>query len=334
MSNVKTPSDIIPGFTCLAPSIFEYAPATPYELARMSEKDPDAPSLIILCSWTGANLKHVAKYTAEYQKLFPSTRIMLIATTSKDLCFRKSKRKQERLRPAVYRIASLGYLADLDNDAGILMHAFSEGGSNKACELAEAYHNMTGSRLPVSALCLDSTPGHPRYLRCCNALSKSLPQVPVLRHTGLVFMSAVLGAIWLSYLCVKGPDNNFITRTRRRLLDPKNFDPNTPRCYMYSKEDALVAWQDVYEHATEATQKGVPVQGVMFDGSGHVGHARREPERYWEAVTETWRGSVVRSEKRGVEIMVEEKGVGKREVKKDENPWSVANLRSLGVFCF
>ncbi|KAF2824215.1 DUF829-domain-containing protein [Ophiobolus disseminans] len=290
------------GFTLLAPSTYEYTPSTIYSPDYSAPKEIEAPSLVLLCTWTGAQNRHIAKYTSKYQSLFPSTRIMVIATTTKDLCFRNSRRKQERLRPAVERMSSLEYL--LASNAGILLHVFSEGGSNKACELAEAYYIITGKRLPVSALCLDSTPGHPRYLRLCNALNKSLPQIPVLRHTGLFFGSAVLGAIWITYRFVKGKNNNVITRTRKRLLDLTHFDLTAPRCYLYSKEDALIAWQDVNEHAEESMQMGMSVNKVLFGGSGHVGHARKEPERYWSAVMATWRSTAV--EMHGVTVVVED----------------------------
>jgi hypothetical protein len=322
MSKMESYNSIIPGFTVLAPSIYECSPPSAYKLSSSIAPETDAPSLIILCSWTGANSKHVAKYTTDYRRLFPSTRILVIATTAKDLCFRNSKRKQERLRPAVDSISSLEYLNAGGNDASILMHVFSEGGSNKACELAEAYHTTTGKRLPVSALCLDSTPGHPRYLRLCKALNKSLPQIPVLRHTGLMFGGAALGALWLTYLLVKGSENNVITRTRRRLLDPKIFDLSAPRCYLYSKEDTLIAWQDVCEHATESSHLGMPVTEELFEGSGHVGHARQEPERYWNAVLYTWRSSKIACEKYGVTVLVEHVGL---HVVKDSGRWSCAD---------
>jgi hypothetical protein len=315
-------NSIVPGFAVLAPSIYEYTPRSAYKLSSSIAQEIDAPSLIILCSWTGANSKHVAKYTTEYHRLFPSTRILVIATTAKDLCFRNSKRKQERLRPAVDHISSLEYLDASNNNAGILMHAFSEGGSNKACEMAEAYYTTTGKRLPVSALCLDSTPGHPRYLRLCKALNKSLPQIPVLRHTGLVFGAAALGTLWLTYLLVKGSENNVITRTRRRLLDPKHFDLSAPRCYLYSKEDALIAWQDVREHATESSHLGVSVTEEIFEGSRHVGHARQEPERYWNAVMCTWRSSRIECEKHGIIVLAEHVGL---RVVEDSERWSCAD---------
>lgn len=290
MAEIKLSNKSIPQFTETAPSIWEHTPPT--EISHCSpSKDTEAPALIILCTWTGAQNRYIAKYTSVYQELFPSTKIMVIATTTKDLCFRNSERKQERLRPAVERISSLQYLHEIGHDNGILMHVFSEGGSNKACELAEAYFNITGNRLPVTALCLDSTPGHPRYLRLCNALNKSLPQVPVLRHTGLLFGSVALGAIWVTYKLVKGAENNVITRTRRRLLDTTHFNPSAPRCYLYSSSDVLIASKDVHEHAQESADAGIPVTDVIFEGSGHVGHARQDPKRYWDAVMETWRSS-------------------------------------------
>jgi hypothetical protein len=302
MTKTKVSStNMLPNFTLVTPSIYEHTPSSIYD-----HKDTDAPSLILLCTWTGAQARYIAKYTAEYRSLFPHTRIMVIATTAKDLCFRNSARKQHRLKPAVERISSLEYLNADGAAAGILMHVFSEGGSNKACELAEAYFAITGKRLPVSALCFDSTPGHPRYLRLCNALNKSLPQIPVLRHTGLIVGSAVLGAIWITYRVFKGPDNNVITRTRRRLLDPTHFDLAAPRCYLYSKADELIAWQDVCEHVDESKARGLRVQEEVFEGSGHVGHARQEPERYWRAVMATWRSSNAMDEKSGTAVMMKE----------------------------
>jgi hypothetical protein len=318
-------ANALPGFTQIAPSIYEYIPSIRYSNVYLDEKISDAPSLILLCTWTGAQCRYIAKYTSEYQSLFPTTRIMVVATTAKDLCFRNSARKQERLRPAVNQIASLEYLNVSGSTSGILMHVFSEGGSNKACELAEAYLNTTGKRLPISALCFDSTPGHPRFRRLCNALSKSLPQVPVLRHAGLLVGSAVLGTIWITYTAFKGRENNVISKTRRRLLDPTHFDLLTPRCYLFSEDDALIAWQDVREHAEESMDNGVPVKQVLFEGSGHVGHARQEPDRYWDAVMATWRSAGAMEEKSRFTVVVEE--VDMAELKR----WSDATLISAKV---
>lgn len=171
------------------------------------------------------------------------------------------------------------------------MHVFSEGGSNKLCELATAYQRSTGSRLPISALFLDSTPGHPRYLRLCSALAKSFPPIPVLKQLATVVAVVLLGVTWILYEGFVGYDNNPVSKSRKRLLDPQLFDLTTPRCYLYSKKDALIAWQDVYEHAGESREHSGAVTEIIFENSGHVDHARQEPVRYWDAVTTVWRQS-------------------------------------------
>jgi hypothetical protein len=111
--------------------------------------------------------------------------------------------------------------------------------------------------------------------------------------------------MWMAYKWVKGPENNVITRTRRRLLDPTHFDLTAPRCYLYSCNDTLIAWQDVHEHAEDSAQTGVPVTEVLFKDSGHVGHMRQEPNRYWSAVMATWDSASASSEeKSGVTVVV------------------------------
>ncbi|RAR00651.1 indole-diterpene biosynthesis protein PaxU [Stemphylium lycopersici] len=41
---------------------------------------PETP-LILVFSWNGAALKHIAKYTSTYQALFPHARILLVTST-------------------------------------------------------------------------------------------------------------------------------------------------------------------------------------------------------------------------------------------------------------
>jgi hypothetical protein len=321
----------IPGFTPIAPSIWEYEPERLlYQFwSPPLPKDTEAPSLILLCTWTGAQNRYIAKYTAEYRSLFPSARIMVIATTAKDLCFRSSRQKQRRLEVAVDRIIRYEYLVDSFSTGGILMHAFSEGGSNKACELVEAYYNTTCKRLPLRALYLDSTPGHPRYLHSCNALYKSLPRIPIVNYILFVLCCALLGAIFTYYHVFTTFENNFITWTRRRLLDSTYFDLSVPRCYLYSKNDVLISWLDIYAHAEESFLHGVPVQEVLFEKSGHVDHARVEPRRYWDAVLDTWERSRGSGEKcypvvsvQEVEIAVPGRALRRQSLALVERRWS------------
>lgn len=281
----------IPGFTLISPSIWEQQPTG--FVHKISPENP--PSLIIILPWTGAHGRHVSKYTEAYQVLFPSTPLLCITTSTKDICLRSSRRKQQRLRPAVEVIHN----HDIYNggQTNILVHAFSEGGSNKAVELAEAYRKLTGARLPCSAICLDSTPGHPRYSRLCNAIKKSLPPIPILNCTGMLVGRALLGGIWILYEGFKGFENNVISRTRRRLQDPNHWDLSMPRCYLYSKGDELIAWQDIREHINEAAYYGASVTDVCFEDSAHCKHAAQYPDRYWGAVSSTWNQTCINEEK-------------------------------------
>lgn len=270
------PDTTIPGFTLLAPAIWERRPIPHLSFTNTP------PSMIIILPWTGAHSKYIAKYTIMYATLFPPVHTLCITTSIKDMCLRSSKKKQRMLKPAVETI--LSHVDAHGGHASILVHAFSEGGSNKAVELAEAYKHTTGMRLPLSALCLDSTPGHPHYQRLCNAIKKSLPPLPVLDCTGLVIGSALLGGIWILYTCFKGYENNVVSRTRGRLQDSNYWDLAAPRCYLYSEGDELIAWQDIREHMHGAVQSGAPVLDVRFENSGHCKHAAVNPHRYWGAV--------------------------------------------------
>ncbi|KAF9694306.1 hypothetical protein EKO04_007949 [Ascochyta lentis] len=286
MASTKPTYDSIPGFERIAPTIWDRIPSIP----STPTEDILAPSLILLMTWTGAHGRHISKYTAEYSSMFPSSHIMVVTTSSADFVFRSSARKQQRLQPAIKYISNLQHIPCC-NMGGILLHVFSEGGSNKACELATAYQRTTGTRLPISALYLDSTPGHPRYLRLCSALAKSFPPIPVLKQLATVIATVMLGLVWILYRVFIGVENNPVSRSRQQLLDPQLFDLRVPRCYLYSKKDALIAWQDVYEHAGESMEHSGAITEILFEESGHVEHARKEPNRYWDAVTTVWQQS-------------------------------------------
>jgi hypothetical protein len=257
--------------------------------ASSTIKRNDQPSLIVLCSWTGAEDKHIELYWKKYQDKFPSTPGILIHTTIVDLCIRNSKTKQARLRPAVDWIAER--LLKLGTAQQILMHVFSEGGSNKACELAEAYLGEH-SRLPVSALILDSTPGKPRFRCLCNAASRSLSPIPCFKIASLPLCYVMVGIIWLVYCGIKGFEKNIISMTRERLLDPKVWDLEAPRCYIYSTKDDLIDHRDIETHATASEKCHIPVTRQKFKTSGHVMHAKSNNVAYWSVVWNTWRSHI------------------------------------------
>lgn len=67
--------------------------------------------------------------------------------------------------------------------------------------------------------------------------------------------------------------------------------PTVPRLYLFSKADHLIPSADVLEHAAAARHQGVDVTVEEFEGTMHVAHVRKEPERYWGAVKSLWEAS-------------------------------------------
>jgi hypothetical protein len=162
----------------------------------------------------------------------------------------------------------------------MLLHIFSGGGANKGCELATAYRAATGTYLSISAIHLDGTPGHPHFLRLCSALAKSFPPTPALEQLATVVAFVMLGLVWVVYHVFVGYENNPVSRSREQLLDPGLFGLTVPRCYVYSTRNAPVMWQDIYEHARELMKRDGCITEIVFGKSGHVNHARMEPQRY------------------------------------------------------
>ncbi|KAF3360843.1 N(4)-(beta-N-acetylglucosaminyl)-L-asparaginase [Verticillium dahliae VDG1] len=53
-------------------------------------------------------------------------------------------------------------------------------------------------------------------------------------------------------------------------------------------EDDLITSDDVEMYMAESRQKGYQLRAELFDGSGHVGHMRMHPEKYWKAIADAW----------------------------------------------
>jgi hypothetical protein len=263
-----------PGFNRIALSTWEYSPP---QRGFPSEKS-SLPQLILLFSWTNAKPRHIEKYTSGYKKLYPQATIVMVTTVLADVGFRSSTKKQKKLQPAI------SYIIENYSECNILMHCFSDGGSNKAVEFCEAFQTRAGAKLPVSAIVLDSTPGGARFRNLCNGFKNSLPDVAIVRFIGMGVAVAV-GGIFLLF----GRENFVVARTRKRLNNDRTWSlKGMARCYIYSKKDELVSWEDVEEHAKESAGYGVSVQNVRFDTSSHCNHMKEDEVKYWKAVRDCW----------------------------------------------
>ncbi|KAF2634096.1 DUF829-domain-containing protein [Massarina eburnea CBS 473.64] len=269
MQTSKTPTKTLAGFLKIGHNTYLYTPAS---------YDPTKP-LILLFSWNAAAAKHIAKYTACYQKLFPTARIVLVRCFTADI-FRLATAHQ-RLTPA------LDTVRDHVNAGGeVLVHSFSNGGGTQVVEFAKEW-KKSGVMLPMRAQIIDSAPGKGEWKRSHAAIVASLPRTWLWRLVGSALVHLVLTLTFI-FDTLFGKENIMVTMCRQ-LNSVELFDVRVPRVYLYSKTDEMVGWEEVEEHADEAEAVGRSVTTVKFETSAHAGHVREDEGKYWGAVMDAWK---------------------------------------------
>lgn len=242
-----------------------------------SASDPD---LIFLAGWMDASPRNLAKYTAGYERLYPSARIIAITTTSIDAAFLPHSSNLKRIQPA------LDILCTLPSESKVLVHFFSVGGAWTTCLVAKEYHAKTGRPLPVTGMVLDSTPGRVKYAYTIRAFAVALPKQPILNALTNIGIRIMFFLYVFAYWVSGKPD--LIARTRADLNNKAYFAMDAKRLYVYSEADDKVAWEFVEEHIEEARGLGYTVEGDRWLDSTHCGHLLVDAERYWRCVTGLW----------------------------------------------
>ncbi|KIM98392.1 hypothetical protein OIDMADRAFT_43392 [Oidiodendron maius Zn] len=246
-------------FKRLNGSVYIHDPTT----TTSSENHPD---LILIAGWMNASPRHVSKYTAGYQKLYPSARILAITTTSLDAAFSTHGANLKRIAPV------LDILYTLRPNSKLLLHFFSDGGSFTSTLIARKYQERMGRPLPAKVVILDSSPGRATYEAGVRAFSVALPKNIVLKVIGILLLRLFYGF----YKC------------RVDLNTKSLFDIDAPRLYIYSVADDMISWQFVEEHCNEAKKLGYTVNREKFMDSSHCGHLMTDEKRYWAAVLRLW----------------------------------------------
>lgn len=260
-------------FTRLNSSVYIHEPTT----TAMSDCHPD---LILICGWMNASLRHISKYAAGHEKLYPSARILAITTTTYDTAFTTYTTNFMRIAPI------LEILYTLPPDAKVLLHTFSNGGSWTSTLIARKYREKMGKALAPTVVILDSAPSRITYEATVKAFAVTLPKHPTIKTIGIGFLHLFYWLYMFAYFVSRQPD--LIEKTRQDLNNMTLMDIDTPRLYIYSEADDLVAWQHVEEHIEEARKLGFVVDSEKFDVSAHCGHLMRDEKRYWIAVQRLW----------------------------------------------
>ena len=314
---------------------------TPPESEHVSSTAPTTqPDLILFCAWAFAAPRYIAKYTDQYRRVYPGAQILLLQSSLGNLAWTSDRVQMQRLQPAVGAIKDFlttGYAREAGGrgrtrDPLVLLHAFSNGGSHSAVQLAQAYRESMKSKqpdssrsqlpseLPICAMILDSCPGKPDFHVGAKVALTPIPQnarymrlffMP-LAYVLITFIKAVhelgfsenvVSKLWNSLNDAKGP---FLIKTGNSIGEGGGAEGIVPRTYIYSNRDEMVPWQNVLEHAGDARQAAAravrdsesgkaedAIRLEGFFGSAHVNHVSVDPGRYWRVVEETMERAVV-----------------------------------------
>lgn len=254
-----------------------YVWTSPSYLSKPASETP----LILLFAWNAAAAKHIAKYTVAYQTLFPTSRIVLIRCWTPDM-FRRTASYGPLLKPAMDLVAS-----HTAHGGDVLVHSFSNGGGNQVNEFAKAWHKTHGTKMPMRAQILDSSPTKGPWMKSHAAISASLPKTWFWAWFGGALVHLLLVGTWIVNQVLRR-ENKMIVLCRE-LNDEAVFDNRVPRVYLYSRADTMVGFDEADEHAEIARDKGWDVTKVQFEKSAHCGHVREDADRYWAAVMEAWK---------------------------------------------
>ena len=143
----------------------------PSRAASVTQGAQQAISLTVICSWTAANPRHVAKYVQGCDRLFPGASILVVQTSSYDVIARvRDAWHLPRLSAACETINT----HRRNGDGGVLLHAFSNGGALTASLMVES---MRSSGLPdkiFDAVIFDSCPGQGHFWQTVQAAKATL----------------------------------------------------------------------------------------------------------------------------------------------------------------
>ena len=180
----------------------------------------------------------------------------------------------------------LEVLYKLPPDAKLLLHFFSNGGSFTSILIARKYREKMGKLLPTTVVILDSTPGRVTYEATVRAFAVALPKDPVIKVIGILGIRIFFWLYYFVYLLSRKLD--LVAQARKDLNTKTLMDADTPRLYIYSEADDMVAWQFVEEHIEEAKNLGYRVDREKYLESSHCGHMMTDEKRYWTAVQRLW----------------------------------------------
>jgi hypothetical protein len=279
VSSITPPTEVIikplSEFQTIGHNIYVWT--SPSYLSKSADQTP----LVLIFAWNAAAAKHIAKYTLSYQKLFPTSRILLVRCFTRDM-FRRTSEYGALLQPALNLVHE-----HVKSGGEVLVHSFSNGGGNQVNEFAKTWKGQFGTPMPMRIQVLDSSPTKGPWMKSHAAIAASLPRTWFWRWFGGALVHLLLVCTFVVWRAL-GKENKMVILCRQ-LNDENVFDSTVPRVYLYSRADSMVGFEEADEHADIAKSKGWDVTKVQFEKSSHCGHVREDEAKYWAAIMEAWK---------------------------------------------
>lgn len=277
--------------------VYLYRPST----GRNPSGSSSSPKLILVGGWMDAREPHLAKYTAKLQALYPDSPIVLVRSFVYHFT---GGRFPAEIRPAVPLVRSiLAESGGFDRGEGgggsaaMLVHLFSNGGSTMLRLLYDLYRESAAkgepAGFPPHVTVFDSAPGRWQWTRSVTAFSLAVAQSNLIIRALVKALAHCLSAFYWLFTVPWGRAG-FLERTWLAHNDKTINGAENRRVYIYGREDRLVDYRDVQEHAAQARQRGYEVALEEFEGTAHVAHARGDEQRYWTIVKNSWDSSLAK----------------------------------------
>lgn len=277
----------------------------------------DHPDTIVIFGWGDCLPKHVAKYSNGYRELYPHSRYIIVLSPIAQSVFKDLPERTESMMPVAKLFpAPSAWSSDANRKPGtesdsdsssnenfaaprILIQCMSNTGGITYADTLTAYRKLHGVGLPQQLVVYDSTPGSPffsmvnlqRWSRAMTVgLGPKLPKFPPAKAAAQVACGA--------YLCGRFGVDKFVGRepagvyATRAMSTPDLCPTASNKLYLYGTDDEIILPQDVEGFIKQSREIGYHAEAEKFEGSGHVGHMREHPERYWAAIANAWRNTL------------------------------------------
>ncbi|KAK7923490.1 PaxU [Apiospora marii] len=310
MGHATTPSNSpFPGFTRISDQIYIHHNNDNTTTDRV-DHDDSHPDKIIIYGWGDGRPKNVSKYIEGYRALFPGATIIVVLATTFKAAYQPLLERTQGMMPVIDAAFSEKH-PQQNQPPRVLLHAMSNAGGINLASTLNAHLARHGVPLPHRVMVLDSVPGgvvfHQQVGRWSRAMAigmrRSLPRwVPQVVLQAVFYVFLWLNKFWEFVLRrhhAGAWSREAVNRHEMVAVPPPAATKKSStiageyhhsrRLYLYSKEDDIIGWEDIEEHAKDASKLGYHADTELFDGSGHVDHMRHHPQKYWASIERTWR---------------------------------------------